>query len=308
MQAASTSRQPDQIAWRQTLKDYSNGRLPLWRTVCLGGLISVLVGCVLILLIDLCELDKLRYSIRQGLDFVRLVLVMATVAWWGISIMRACIYRTGQGTSVVFSGVVFLASLYYLSQAMMLLASGAREITLNLYDAATNGRSPLQVWADPILGRIVVQGHITHDSDRLFSEVVQASPQLTVVQIESLGGYVNESMAMARLIRSQNLDTVTFNMCASACTLIFVAGRNRYIGPDALFGFHRAGYAGMGSTERLDEADQHMASFYQSMGATSEIGQGTLATPHHSLWKPLQSELFAANYATLRWSERPSGM
>lgn len=308
MQAAQSIQQPKPIAWRQTLKDYSSGRLPLWRTICLGALMTVLAGCVLSLLVDIFQLDKLQYAARQWVAAVCLALFAATVIWWGITVLRACVCRTGHGKSVVFSGVVFLAALYCLSQAMLTLGGGAREITMNWYDANTNGWAPLQVWADPVLGRIVVQGDITHDSERLFAQVIRANPELKVVQIESYGGYIREAMVMARLIRMRNLDTVTFSTCASACTLMFVAGHNRYIGPDAVFGFHRAGYAGMASSETLEEADQSMGAFYLSMGATSEIEQKTLATPHRRLWMPLQSELFATNYATLRWSERPAGM
>lgn len=308
MQAVQSIQQPKPIAWCQTLEDYSSGRLPLWRTICLGALMAVLAGCVLTLLADIFQLEKFRYATRQWVSAIGLALLAAMVVWWGVAVMRACVCRTGQGKSVVFSGAVFLAALYCLSQAMVTLGSGAREITMNWYDATTNGWSPLQVWADPVLGRIVVQGDITHDSERLFAQVVRANPELKVVQIESYGGYIREAMVMASLIRRRNLDTVTFSTCASACTLMFIAGHNRYIGLDAVFGFHRAGYAGMASSETLEEADQRMGAFYLLMGATSEIEQKTLATPHHQLWMPLQSELFATNYVTLHWSERPAGM
>lgn len=97
--------------------------------------------------------------------------------------------------------------------------------------------APLDVYADPILGRIVVKGEITHDGDRLFKEVVRANPSLTVVQIESDGGYVSEAMEMARMIRSLKLDTASMGRCASACTLIFLAGKSRYLGPEARISF-----------------------------------------------------------------------
>ena len=112
---------------------------------------------------------------------------------------------------------------------------------------------------------------------------------------------------MARVIRSLKLDTVSMRRCASACTLMFVAGIHRYLGPEARFRFHRAGYAGMPQTETLEELDQELARFYRAMGAGPEIAAGELATPNHSFWEPSQGELFASRYATLKWSERPAG-
>lgn len=277
-------------------------------TIFLGATVAVTTGCLLSLLGDLLEIDNLRYSPRLAVVVTQLVLLMSAVAWWGICVMRACVHRTGRGKSVVVSGVFFLSTLYYLSMALAALGGNAKALTEDWYAAATNGWATLEVWADPALGRIVVKGDITHDSDRLFDRVVQTNPEIKVVQIESYGGYVNEAMAMATLVRSKRLDTVTFEHCASACTLMFVAGGNRYMGPEARFGFHRAGYAGMPASTTLDETDLRMAAFYGSMGAEPEIGLGALATPHRGMWIPSQDVLMAANYATLRWSERQAGM
>lgn len=295
-------------AWWPSLKDYTCGHLTLTRTLALGFMITIALACGLTVLVEGLEVDRFRYGVRQGVAVTRLVLLMSALVWWGLCVMRVCVYRTGQGKSVLFSGVVFLTALYGVSQAVAELGGDAKVIAQNWHASATNGWYPLEVWADPVLGRIVAKGDITHDSDRLFAQVVYANPGIKVVQIESFGGHVDEALAMAKLIRTLGLDTVSFRRCASACTLMFVAGRNRYLGPDAQFGFHRAGYAGMPSHETLEETDQKLAAFYKAMGAGPEIGLGELATPHHRLWKPTQSELFVANYATLRWSERPPGM
>lgn len=201
-----------------------------------------------------------------------------------------------------------MLALWCTAEAVVSLGGNTKEISINWFYEKTSGWVPLDVYADPYLGRIVVKGNITHDSDRIFKEVFRANPSLTVVQIESYGGYVNEAMEMARVIRALKLDTVSMRRCASACTLMFVAGTNRYLGPEARFRFHRAGYAGMPQTETLEELDQELARFYRAMGAGPEIAAGELATPNHSFWEPSQGELFASRYATLKWSERPAGL
>ena len=259
-------------------------------------------------LIDFLDIDNLRYDLRQGIKIVNSVFCLAVYVWCGQCVMRACVLRTGQGRSVFLSGLVFLFALCGLLQALASLGGNASVMAQNWYREKTNGWHPLTVIADPVLGRIVANGDITLDSDRLFERVVRDNPALTVVQLESYGGYVDEAMRMALLIRARGLDTVSMRRCASACTLMFVAGHNRYLGPDARFQFHRAGYEGMPKTRRLEVLDQELARFYLAMGAGPEIAQGELAAPHHSFWEPSQGEMFAANYATLRWSERPAGM
>lgn len=292
----------------QTLKDCTVGRLPLGRTLWISSIHMVLVVMAVGFFNLIVPTETLKYDHRQSFALFQSLSSLSATIWWGQCVMRSCIERTGNGKSIIVSGVVFMFSLWCTAEAIVSLGGTSRQISENWYRERTNGWTPLDVFADPILGRIVVSGNVTHDSDRLFKEVVRANPNLTVVQIESYGGYVKEAMEMARMIRALKLDTVSMRRCASACTLMFVAGKSRYLGPEARFRFHRAGYAGMPRSEKLEELDQELARFYGAMGAGPEIAAGELATPNHSFWEPSQGELFAANFATLRWSERPPGM
>jgi hypothetical protein len=292
----------------QTLKDCTLGKLPLGRTLWFSSIHAVLIISAVGLFVLIVPIEYFRYDHRQFLALFQSVICLISMVWWGQSVMRSCIERTGNGKSTIVSGAVFMLALWCTAEAVVSVGGSTKEISINWFYEKTSGWVPLDVYADPYLRRIVVKGNITHDSDRIFKEVVRANPSLTVVQIESYGGYVNEAMEMARVIRALKLDTVSMRRCASACTLMFVAGTNRYLGPEARFRFHRAGYAGMPQTETLEELDQELARFYRAMGAGPEIAAGELATPNHSFWEPSQGELFASRYATLKWSERPAGL
>jgi ATP-dependent protease ClpP protease subunit len=292
------------------LKECTLGQLPLGRTLWVSAIHAGVVLLTVWLVVSIVPAEDLKYDVRQLFVLFQSVIRLSAIVWAGQCVMRACIRRTGDGNgrSIVVSGCVFMLALWGTAQAAVSMGGATRAISENWYHEKHNGWVPLNVIADPILGRIVVKGDITHDSARLFKAVVRANPALTVVQIESYGGYVNEAMQMARLIRALKLDTVSMRRCASACTLMFVAGQNRYLGPEARFRFHRAGYEGMPGTEKLEELDQELARFYVAMGTGPQIAAGELATPNHSFWEPSQGELFAANYATLKWSERPAGL
>ena len=62
---------------------------------------------------------------------------------------------------------------------------------------------------DQYLGRIVVRGELGFGTFKRLDKALQMQPRLTLVQIESPGGYVVEGMAMAALIEKNRLDTVS---------------------------------------------------------------------------------------------------
>jgi hypothetical protein len=297
----------DKIRWR-LLGDCASGRLPLGLTIFVSSIFVItLLVSVEVAWMNL-SIERFAFEGRQAMALAQSLIQLFAIGWWGWCVMRACICRTGTGKSIMFSGLVFMLTLWASVDFSLSIMNHASRVLKSWHAVTTDGWTPLTITADPILGRIVVSGYITQDSDRLFKAVLHANPSMKLVQIESYGGYVEEAMAMARIIRESNLDTVTMRRCASACTLMFVAGTNRYLGAEARFRFHRSGYDGMPTSEMQEELDQELAQFYISMGAGPEIATGELATPFHSYWEPTQGELFVANYATLRWSERPPGM
>lgn len=295
------------LPFGQELRLVTSGRLGLGRTLWICTRLTAAALFVAYILTQILDIENFKFDVRQSIAVFNALFCLVVLVWWCQSVMRCCIHRTGQGNSVLVSGAGFLLALYLTFEVISSVGGAATTMSQSWYHERINGWKPLSVVADPILGRIVATGDIARDSNRLFETVVLANPELTVVQLESHGGFVAEAMVMARLIRSHKLDTLSMTRCISACTLMFVAGRNRYLGPEVRFGFHRAGYTGMPATETLEELDQEMGRFYRSMGAGPQIVQGELATHHHKIWQPSHGELFSANYATLWWSQRPAG-
>lgn len=138
--------------------------------------------------------------------------------------------------------------------------------------------------------------------------LLQVTPAgVTLVQVEGPGGYAYEGMQMARLIQSQHLDTVTMENCASACTLLLVAGADRYLGPEAKVGFHRSGTDYFNPSKSWTRTDFELADFYRSRDTSDEFVKQALDTPFNRVWYPDSAQMYAAGYATKRWSERKSG-
>src|SRR5260370_10239576 len=88
-----------------------------------------------------------------------------------------------------------------------------------------------------------------------FIKILNASRQIKVVHLDSLGGRIGEAKKLNKVIRSRNLDTYVSSNCMSACTIAFAAGARRTLRKGAVLGFHGPSFPGM-SRDELAEASQ----------------------------------------------------
>ena len=89
-------------------------------------------------------------------------------------------------------------------------------------------------------GIIYVTGVIgIGDADR-FAQIATDPPRLVV--LNSAGGEVANALAMAKLIHDKASSTLipVGKKCLSACSVLFLAGRTKYMGSGAQLGVHSA--------------------------------------------------------------------
>ena len=168
-------------------------------------------------------------------------------------------------------------------------------------------RNPAKVYADPYLGRIVVSGDLGFGSSQELARVLAENPKYKLVEIEGPGGYALEGFRMAKLISDRELDTVTLDHCESACTLLFVSGAQRYLGPDVEVGFHRSGTSFGPVSTAWTETDYQVARLLHARGVDEKFIFKSLTPSIRSIWHAPHQEMYAAGYATQRWSERKLG-
>jgi len=106
--------------------------------------------------------------------------------------------------------------------------------------AVISRKQELQVTLSADGKTVYVVGMILEGSFHKFDAVLRSAPDVRVVHLSSAGGYTIEARLMAALVRKRKLDTYVEFYCASACTQVFVAGRQRVIGPLGQIGFHQA--------------------------------------------------------------------
>jgi hypothetical protein len=163
---------------------------------------------------------------------------------------------------------------------------------------------------------VYLVGMIMEGSFHKFDEVLRTAPKVRTVHLSSAGGYTIEARLIAALVRKRKLDTYVEFYCASACTQIFAAGKQRTIGPSAQVGFHQAVLVdSLGAPTRVrPRTDRKLTSTtvfgvngndtlrlaYELAGVTPEFIDKALSYSHENMWLPSPQELLDAHVATRR--------
>jgi hypothetical protein len=131
--------------------------------------------------------------------------------------------------------------------------------------------------------------------------VLASAPAVRTVRLESPGGHIQPAIQVAEIIHNRGLDTYVGRFCASACTIAFLGGRQRWIGPSAHLAFHQASAPGLPS----DLPNGYLRAAYESFHTPPAFVARVLSTPASDLWYPTTAELRAAHYTT---SEPPGSI
>jgi len=119
-------------------------------------------------------------------------------------------------------------------------------------------------------------------------------PDVRAIYLDSPGGHIKAALEVADLIHSHNLDTYVSHLCASACTIAFLAGRRRLVSETGRLGFHQAYEPGSSS----EQSNTLLQRAYQQFPLPSAFVAQILRTPPEDLWVPDIAELRKAGIIT----------
>jgi hypothetical protein len=102
---------------------------------------------------------------------------------------------------------------------------------------------------------------------------------------------------MSDLIRVRGLNTFVAQDCMSACTIVFLGGKERMIFPSARIGFHQPAFRGMTAASRAAAIATEQARL-QRFGLSREFAvRANTATPS-GMWFPAHDELVREKVVT----------
>ena len=220
-------------------------------------------------------------------------------------------------------------------------------LALRLLTQPSHNNAPMQINivrnADPHCGNqcaewIAAEGRIDAGTPARFRAVLKAiEPRRLPIFIDSMGGSLEASYAIGRMIRARNLDVyvtrtepatctlggeacrkaeaahIKFGFprgklasCASACTNILASGSVRSVGPTALVGIHQAAYyvrqkdvLRLAANRRIPEhVYVKMKDFLVEMGVDSNLMSRLLSTPHQDMYWLTHDDLKTSRLAT----------
>lgn len=157
---------------------------------------------------------------------------------------------------------------------------------------------------------LYVTGTLLQGSYLRLAEAARAAPNLRTVYLASYGGLTVEGRLIGLFIRNHGLDTYVEHVCASACTMAFIAGRQRVLGPEGVIGFHQGFMVtDKGTVEMSQDQDPdykaergfapvvgisgtaEMRLAYERAGLGSALIAKALSTPSQTMWYPGLEEL-----------------
>lgn len=152
---------------------------------------------------------------------------------------------------------------------------------------------------------IHLKGDFTPGITRAVAALLQITPGIRGILLDSDGGRIYEARGIARLVREYGLQTYSVADCKSACTIAFISGSSRILVADARLGFHQYKLDSRSGHPFIDiQAEQEKdRALFVSQNITGEFVQRIFDKPHHEIWFPTPRELVAAGvvhrFATL---------
>jgi hypothetical protein len=140
-------------------------------------------------------------------------------------------------------------------------------------------------------------GGITFGAAKDFQRFLDAMPAVQVVHLNSPGGRVAEAERIGHLLSARKLSTYVVGNCLSACTTIFLSGRERLISPQGRLGFHQPDFPGLTSEERRNIIANEELRLRQ-FGVSAAFANKANLAPPEDMWFPTVAELIAEHVAT----------
>ncbi|MCX7646417.1 MAG: ATP-dependent Clp protease proteolytic subunit [Rhodobacteraceae bacterium] len=145
---------------------------------------------------------------------------------------------------------------------------------------------------EPSQGIILIRGPIEVGDDARFFDIAESLPR-AIVYLESPGGSVTTGISIAAEIALRNYSTMVLggSGCHSICAVMWIAGKRRYMSPDADISVHAAytisndASGGVEATES-GTANAEIGAFLNEIGLSREVVRYfTFAGPNEDLLK-----------------------
>ncbi len=274
------------------------GQLSLGQSFWINGvgMGNLLLAALVTGLSRLLEASDVSLRILAGISLAGFF--CATLVWlWAVTgiIRSASKHKTRGGSGWTAALTMLMAFFSVLGMLMNTLSSYIPQMKeYALLASGHDSMKPVEISSMPNGHVLILRGTLGEGSMERFAATVGKTPGLKTVSLNSPGGRLREAKQMAALLKSRQLNTYVEGECSSACTYVFLAGKDRAATPNAHIGFHQPSFAGMGSTE-LAIASSGMEKYYRAANLPGDFIHRVLQIKPEGMWYPNREELLKAN-------------
>jgi len=145
---------------------------------------------------------------------------------------------------------------------------------------------------------LLVLGSYALDSGDVVVKLLDRHPQIREIILGGPGGRAGAAIKMFNAFRKKRLATRADYDCFSACTVAFLGGVDRSLGPEGRLGFHRGSFPGMSESDmyETDLADRRFLTYRANL--SPDFVDRVMKTPPESIWIPTREELLAGKVIT----------
>ena len=273
------------------------GELSLPVSYWLNGFACSALIVVLFLLVDRIDWTE-HWRVAATASVVLLLLALVMTAWQSVGVWRSADRHPARGGRPGWAAaakvMVVLGAMQTGAQTVFSTGPMIGELGLNAAGDPEMAGTTLELHGDDELS---IAGPIAFGLTQDVQRALDANPGVTIVSLDSIGGRIEEALKLSRLIEQRGLDTYVGAHCASACTLVFVAGDERIVHEDAQLGFHGLSMPGLNPIE-LGRSTRDVVEFLVKRGVTRDFAERAFDRGTVELWYPSIAELEAAGVAT----------
>ena len=240
-----------------------------------------------------------------GLQASWLVISMFAI-WQVVGVWRAATRYRRSGRSFWGGAAKAAVALAVLQLAYAWVFVAGPQI-LETYEMATGdaavGPHEFNLLAD---GRMLeFYGGITFGIAREFESLLDENKGVTTVRLASIGGRIREAQKMSDIVKARGLATYVVDECLSACTVVFLGGKERFLLDGASLGFHQPSFRGMtADAQKLAIAEE--AARLRAFGLSSSFVERANSASPDDMWYPEQDELVREKVVTWIVPAQPS--
>jgi hypothetical protein len=217
------------------------------------------------------------------------LLILVTI-WSSVGILRSASQHAKRGGSAGWATaaqvVTCLGALSFVGRLGTQLGPQMSEFASIAFNYDSLKRVKATLAAD---GKsLALHGTIGTGSYEYVQQLLSAAPGVRTIVLDSEGGRIREAEQLAALVRERGLDTYVEGQCVSACTYLFLAGKDRAATPNARIGFHRPSFAG---TSDYQAGLTEMLAYYRAAGISEPFLDRIRNTKSEEMWHPSRDEL-----------------